>query len=104
MKEYQKELDDFYQKSGWEYWPPFEILAHLMEETGEFARIVSHDHGAKKKKLDEKDQHIEEEMGDIIYALICYANSHGLDLDRGIRQSFNKAMTRDKNRFKKKEK
>ncbi len=99
MDKYQKELDDFYKTNGWPYWSPLSILARLTEETGEFARIVNHLHGDKKKKASEAEQDPEDEIGDIIYTLICYANSNGLDLDRAIRKSFDKVMKRDKDRF-----
>lgn len=100
IKKYQKELDAFYKKQKWPYWSPLSILARLTEEVGEFARVVNHKFGEKKKKkASEKEQDLEDEMGDIIYCLICFANSHKLNLDRAIRKSFNKVATRDKNRF-----
>lgn len=99
MKKYQKELDDWFRKEGWEYWSPHEILARLMEETGEFARLVNHIHGPKKKRSDEAEQNIEEEIGDIIYTLICYANSNGIDLDKATKRSFAKVIKRDKSRY-----
>lgn len=100
MKKYQKELDGWFKKNGWEYWPPLSILARLFEECGEFARLVNHMHGTKQKKKNEKSQDIEEEIGDIIYTLICFANSHKINLDRSIRKSFEKVIKRDKKRFK----
>ena len=101
MKNYQQELDAWFKEQGWPYWSPLSILARLMEETGEFARLVNHLHGDKKKRTDETEQNLEEEMGDIIYTLICYANAHGIDLDRAIRKSFDKVVRRDKDRFSK---
>jgi len=101
MDKYQKELDSWFKTKNWPYWEPLAILARLMEETGEFARLVNHVYGPKKKKQDEVAQDMEEEIGDIIYTLICYANSQGLDLDKSIRRSFDKVMERDKDRFNK---
>jgi NTP pyrophosphatase (non-canonical NTP hydrolase) len=100
MKKYQQELAQWFRDNNWPYWTPHEILARLMEETGELARLVNHLHGPKKKKATEAEQDLEEEIGDIIYTLICYANSNNLDLDRAIQKSFDKSMTRDKDRFK----
>jgi NTP pyrophosphatase (non-canonical NTP hydrolase) len=100
MEHYQKELDKWFKDNNWPYWTPHEILARLMEETGEFARLVNHLHGPKKKKASEAEQDLEEEMGDILYTLICYANSNGINLDNAIRKSFDKSVTRDKDRFK----
>ncbi|MFT7558035.1 MAG: NTP pyrophosphatase (non-canonical NTP hydrolase) [Planctomycetota bacterium] len=99
MEKYQQELDVWFSEQGWEYWTPHEILARLFEEGGELARLVNHLHGPKKKKSDEIKQDIEEEIGDIIYTLICYANSNGLNLDRAIRKSIDKAIKRDMGRY-----
>lgn len=75
------------------------ILARLFEECGEFARLVNHLYGEKKKRKDETKQDPEEEIGDIIYTLICFANSHKLSLDRAIKKSFAKVIKRDKTRW-----
>ena len=99
MKKHQKELDAFYKKNGWPYWPPLSILARLMEEVGEFARLVNHTHGSKKKRADEAEQDPEDELGDILYTLICYANANGFDLDRAFRKSLAKVAKRDKHRW-----
>ncbi len=99
MDAYQKELDQWFQENKWEYWQPLSILARLMEECGEFARLVNHVHGQKKKKIEEVEQDIEEEIGDILYTIICYANSNNINLDKALRKSFDKVITRDKNRY-----
>lgn len=99
MKQYQKELDRWFKKKKWPYWTPHEILARLVEEMGEVARLINHLWGPKKKKSTEAEQDLEEEIGDVLYSLICLANSNGIDLDRAIRRSFDKTMTRDKDRF-----
>ena len=102
IKEYQKEVDAWFKKKGWEYWGPFEIMTRLTEETGEFAREVLHRYGPKKKRADQEKGELEEEMGDIIYTLICFANKHNLDLDKGIKGSIDTVTTRDKDRYNKK--
>ena len=99
MEKYQKELDEFFKQKGWPYWSPLAQLARLFEEGGEFARLVNHLYGEKKKKDTEKEQELEEEMGDILYTLICFANSTGINLDNAIRRSLDKVATRDKDRF-----
>jgi NTP pyrophosphatase (non-canonical NTP hydrolase) len=99
MERYQQELDQWFKDNNWPYWKPHEMLARLMEETGEFARLVNHLHGPKKKKATEAEQDLEEEMGDILYTLICYANANGINLDNAIRKSFDKVTARDKNRY-----
>lgn len=99
MKKYQKELDEWFKQNNWQYWSPLSILARLYEECGEFARIVNHLYGDKPKKSDEEGQDLEMEIGDIIYTLICFANSNNIDLDKAIRKSFGKVIKRDKDRF-----
>lgn len=102
MKKYQEELALWFKDNNWPYWSPLSILARLYEECGEFARLVNHQFGDKKKKLEEPEQDFEDEIGDILYTLICFANSNNLDLDRAIRKSIDKSMNRDKTRFEKK--
>lgn len=99
MKEYQEELDRWFKENKWKYWSPLSILARLYEECGEFARLVNHLYGDKPKKSNEKEQELEEEIGDIIYTLICFANLNKIDLDKAIRKSFDKVIKRDKNRY-----
>ncbi|MDP3958345.1 MAG: nucleotide pyrophosphohydrolase [bacterium] len=99
MKKYQEELDKWFKENNWKYWSPLSILARLMEECGEFARLVNHLYGDKPKRNDEKGQELEEEIGDILYTVICFANSNNIDLDEAIRRSFDKVIKRDKNRY-----
>lgn len=101
LKDYQKEVNKQIKDNGWEYWSPLSILARLTEEVGEFARLVNHVWGSKPKKDSEKDQDLEEEMADIIYTLICFANSQNLDLDNGMRKTIDRVAKRDKNRYNK---
>jgi NTP pyrophosphatase (non-canonical NTP hydrolase) len=99
MDKYQKEVDEWFKQEGWQYWEPLAIMTRLFEEGGELARLVNHVYGPKKKKLDEHKQNIEEEIGDVIYTLICFANSHGISLDEAVRKSLDKVVQRDKGRF-----
>jgi NTP pyrophosphatase (non-canonical NTP hydrolase) len=101
MNSHQKQIDDWFKEQKWDYWTPHEITARLFEEGGEFARLVNHVYGPKKKKLEEHAQDIEEEMGDIIYTLACFANAHGIDLDKALQKSIDKVIVRDKDRYKK---
>ncbi len=81
------------------YFPPFEMLAQLSEEVGEIAREIAHLHGHKKKKVDEKTDGLESEVGDVLFVLVCIANSHNIDLGDAFTKSLEKNMTRDKERF-----
>ncbi len=100
MDKYQQQIDAWFKEKKWEYWNPLAIVARLFEEGGEFARLVNHVYGPKQKKLDEHAQDMEEELGDIIYTLICFANSHNINLDQAIQKSIDKVGIRDKDRYK----
>ena len=99
MRKYQKQVDDWFKQEGWQYWHPLSQLARITEENGELARVINHLHGEKPKKTSEKEQELEEEIGDAIYVLICLANSQKIDLDRAVQKSIDKVAKRDKNRY-----
>jgi len=42
---------------------------------------------------------LELEIGDILYTLICFANSNKIDLDKAAEKSLAKVVKRDKKRF-----
>lgn len=103
MKKIQKEVDDWVSQPQHKvkYFPPFEICAQMSEEVGEIAREIAHLHGFKKKKEGEKTDGLEGEMGDLVFALCCLANSHDIDLEEAFYKSMEKKNNRDKFRFKK---
>lgn len=77
-------------------------MARLSEEVGELAREINHLYGEKPKKKTEEKRTIEEEIGDIIFVLTCFANSLDLDLSKAFDASIKKIETRDKDRWTKK--
>lgn len=85
------------------YFSPLSLMARLTEEVGELAREVNHFYGEKPKKKSEVDRTIEEELGDILFVLTCFANSLDLDLSKAFAKTMNKIETRDKNRWTTKE-
>ena len=103
MKEKQKEVDDWVSQYKIGYFKPLEILARLTEETGELARELNHRFGPKKKKESEEKKELEDEAADIIFTIICLANSLDLDLDKGFSRVMDKCYGRDKDRWEKKE-
>lgn len=102
MSDYQKLVDDFVQARETPYWAPLSQLAQISEELGEIGRILNHRYGDKIKKNSESPDDLESEFGDIIFALICLANSEGIDLEKALERTLHKANTRDKDRFPKK--
>ena len=103
MKKYQKMVDDFVQNFEEPYWPPLSQFAHLVEEVGEVGRILNHVYGSKPKKLDEAKQELGEELADVLFALICLANNHSLDLGDEMDKAIAKLQNRDMSRFIKKD-
>ena len=99
MNHGQKRIDAFFKENNWPYWSPHQILARLVEEVGELARLINHEYGPKKKKSEEAVQNVEEEIGDVLYALACLANTHDVNLDEALLKSVEKVASRDKNRF-----
>ena len=51
------------------------------------------------KKLSEERKTIEEEMGDLLFVLICFANSLNIDLEEAHNAVMKKFATRDKDRW-----
>lgn len=102
LQDYQKAVDDWAQTLEKPYWSPMSQLARLIEEVGELARIYNHEYGDKIKKPTESPDDIRDEMGDILFDLICMANSEGIDLAACLEKVLEKSKTRDKDRFKKK--
>ncbi|MBI3627671.1 MAG: nucleotide pyrophosphohydrolase [Candidatus Sungbacteria bacterium] len=98
MQKQQQEIDSWFKEKGWSYWSPLSILARLMEETGEFARLVNHLFGDKPKRSEGADQRLEDELGDILYTLACFGNSHNIDLDAALQKSIDKVNNRDSER------
>jgi NTP pyrophosphatase (non-canonical NTP hydrolase) len=76
------------------------MLARLVEEVGETARLVNHLYGPKKKKDSEQAQELSSELADILFAVICLANSQGIDLQSAFEQMMQKYSVRDSDRYK----
>ena len=103
VKELQSDVDDYISQFKEGYFSPMELTVRLTEELGELAREVSHVYGPKQKKETEEQKTIEEEMGDVLFVLICMANSLDIDLARAHDKVMEKFNTRDKNRWTRKE-
>jgi len=94
----QQGVDRWVRANGG-YWDEMSLLARLVEETGELAREYNHRFGAKKKKATEKDKALADEMGDILFILICMANQQGISLEDALAKVIQKYEIRDAGRF-----
>ncbi|HLR08118.1 MAG TPA: nucleotide pyrophosphohydrolase [Bacillota bacterium] len=95
----QKRVDDYISQFKEGYFSPLSLTARLTEEAGELAREINHYYGEKPKKSTEASKTIDEEIGDILFVLICFANSLGIDLSEAFARSMTKFETRDKDRW-----
>jgi NTP pyrophosphatase (non-canonical NTP hydrolase) len=99
IKESQGEVDRWIQAVGGGYWSPHANLARIAEEVGELARLINHIYGPKPKKPTEAAQELGEELADIVFAVICMANSEGIDLQESLEGVLAKVWHRDRNRY-----
>ncbi|MFB4211376.1 nucleotide pyrophosphohydrolase [Shouchella sp. JSM 1781072] len=99
MAQMQQEVDDYISQFKEGYFSPLAMMARLTEELGELAREVNHTYGEKPKKATEKEKAMEEEMGDVLFVLICLANSLNIDLDEAHSRVMTKFTTRDADRW-----
>jgi NTP pyrophosphatase (non-canonical NTP hydrolase) len=99
MQDLQAEVDTYISQFKEGYFSPLAMLARMTEELGELAREINHYYGEKPKKSTEGEKTISEEMGDILFVLICFANSLDIDLAEAHDVVMNKFKTRDKDRW-----
>jgi len=100
VSDFQFEVDTWIQAVGGGYWSPHANLARIAEEVGELARIINHQYGPKPKKANEAAQELGEELADIVFAIICLANSEGIDLETSLQLVIDKVWHRDRDRYK----
>jgi NTP pyrophosphatase (non-canonical NTP hydrolase) len=99
MVQFQTDVDAWIQAVGGGYWSPHENLARIAEEVGELARLINHLHGPKPKKASEAAQELGEELADIVFAIICLANSEAIDLAESLEAVIAKVWQRDRDRY-----
>ncbi|MBW3622522.1 MAG: nucleotide pyrophosphohydrolase [Armatimonadetes bacterium] len=100
VKELQAEVDAWIRESGGGYWKAPSQLLRIMEEVGELARLVNHLHGEKPKKATEARQELPEEIGDLIFTILCLANAEGVDVQAAMESVLAKYRRRDTERWK----
>jgi len=99
LADMQREVDAYISQFKEGYFSPLAMLARLTEEAGELAREVNHLYGEKPKKESEPDNSIEMELGDLLFIIICFANSLNIDLTDAHDRVMQKFATRDANRW-----
>ena len=96
----QKEVDEYISEFTNGYFPPLSMLARLTEELGELARAISHTEGFKKPKPGEGHESVEEELCDLLFVAMCFANQQKIDLDAAFALAMTKYRERDARRWK----
>jgi NTP pyrophosphatase (non-canonical NTP hydrolase) len=103
FREAQQTVDRWIGQYKEGYFPPLTNLARLTEEVGELAREINHRFGAKTKKPGEAEGSVAMELADILFVVICLANSQAIDLDQAFQQMMDKVTVRDASRWTRKE-
>lgn len=103
IREMQKRVDTYISQFKEGYFSPLAMVARFTEEAGELAREVNHVYGEKPKKASETDNTIENELGDLLFVTLSFANSLNIDMGAAFDRTMTKIETRDKNRWTKKE-
>lgn len=99
LRRIQLEVDNWVRENGG-YFDPLSIMAQISEESGELARILNNLYGGRVKKIEDPKKKLGAEMCDIIFALICLANSHNIDLNKLWKETISARCQRDKDRYK----
>ena len=104
LREIQDDVERLVNEEwGAGYWEPLSTLARATEELGELAREINDRFGGRVKKSGEDTQDIGIEICDILFALVCMANSQGISLDEAWKSMMSKYRKRDNKRFERKE-
>jgi len=102
LQELQKQTDQWIKQHGVRYFNEMTNLAVLMEEVGEFARIMARTYGEQSFK-DPKDalqakEKLSDEAADILFVLTCLCNQMGIDMTTAMQANFQKKTSRDQKR------
>lgn len=104
IKEYQSNVDDWIKTHGVRYFSELTNTVLLMEEMGEFSRLISRKFGEQSFKTEKSDievkKAIKDEMADMLFVITCLANQMNINLETAIIDNFKKKTARDKDRHK----
>lgn len=97
IKQAQQMVDAWIKSLGSRYFDKLTQMAQLTEEVGEVARVISRTYGEQSFKKGEKED-LGDELADVLFTLICIANSTGVDLTEKFENNLDKKTKRDKRR------
>lgn len=102
LEQMQNEVDNWAHQFEKPYFSPLSMVATMAEELGEVARLINIMYGDKNKKDSETLKSLEEELGDLMFTIVCLANSQNISLSAAHEKKLEKLYSRDNNRFEKK--
>ncbi|MFZ4454835.1 MAG: nucleotide pyrophosphohydrolase [Bacteroidales bacterium] len=94
----QNEVDNWIKTYGVRYFNELTNMVLLQEEVGELAKIIARTYGEQNCKESDKNFDMADEMGDILFVLICLANQTRINLDEAFAKNIQKKINRDKDR------
>lgn len=100
LEEAQQKVDAWIRTTGVKYFSPLTNLGILMEETGEFARLIVRQFGEQSFKKSDEGKDLADEMADVLWVLLCLANQCDINLTDALQKNFEKKSSRDANRHK----
>ena len=102
LNQVQKEVDNWAQQFEKPYFSQLSMVATMAEETGEVARVINCFYGDKNAKNGETIKDLEEELGDLLFTLVCMANANNISLNNAFERKLEKLYGRDNERFSRK--
>lgn len=94
----QEDVDTWIKTIGVRYFSELTNLGILVEEVGELARLMVRKFGDQSFKPSDTGKEIEDEIADVLWAVICIANQTGVDLTSALKNNFDKKNERDSKR------
>lgn len=76
------------------YWKPERVMRKIMEECRELVREVN--------RRSKREVAIEEEAGDLLFAIACLLNPRGINFDSAVEKSIKKFSRRDTHLYQRK--
>ncbi|MBX5466026.1 MAG: nucleotide pyrophosphohydrolase [Firmicutes bacterium] len=99
LREIQERVDAWIGRFAEGYFSPPIMILRLAEELGELSREVNHRFGPKPKKASEPEGSLAEELGDLLFVLVSFANALGIDLETAFLDVMAKYEARDAHRW-----
>lgn len=102
IKHLQAKVDSWIKEYGVRYFDEKTNMLILMEEVGELSRLMARKYGEQsfktKIKPEDVDLMIRDELGDVVFVLVCLANQMNIDLESVIHDNLAKKTNRDNQR------